>query len=88
MHYPIDLIEITTLFLTDNLKNMKELDIFIKTDSDNLIVYHMLLGMHLRNHYKMWDMETQYDESGMPIHVDDLSFEYIKEAQKILKTKQ
>jgi hypothetical protein len=88
MQYPIDLVETTTLFITDNLKNMEQLDTFIKADLDALISYHMSLGTHLRNFYKMWSMNTQYDNSGIPIHVDDLSFEYIKEAQRLLQVKK
>jgi len=81
---PEDLVEVVKLLLTDNLKDFKPLDDFIKTDENDLIKYHFSLGMELRNHYSLWTKRFE-DKNGFEIHPDDVSFEFIKYAHTQLK---
>ena len=83
MNYPKDLLEVTKEYFGENI------DVLINSEPDDLYSLHMDFGMFLRNHYKMWamkDEELPEDEYGFPCHPDDASFEYIKRAQKLLKT--
>jgi len=92
MIFPSDLKETVILALSDNLKDMKGVDIFSKTSENDLIRYHMGLGMMLRNHYKLWEKKKlekyinpdDYTEYFMYSNADDLSFEFIKEAQRLI----
>ena len=53
------------------------------TKEEDMINYHFNIGMELRNHYKLWESKIkQLDEFGFEVHPDDISFEFIKEAQR------
>ncbi len=83
MIYPVDLVETVTLYVTDNLKDMSALKTFKDTKEEDMINYHFNIGMELRNHYKLWESKIeQLDEFGFEVHPDDISFEFIKEAQR------
>ena len=86
MKYPDDLVDTVSLILSDNCKYMVEINVFALTPDDDLIRYHHGLGTAIRNHYNLWDSKVeQLDEYGFPIHPDDISFEFIKEAQRLLR---
>lgn len=55
MIYPDDLVETVALILSDNCKQMIEINAFALTPDDDLIRYHHGLGTDVRNHYSMWD---------------------------------
>ena len=55
MRVPIDLKDTIILILSDNLKDMSEVEKFKKCPEDDLISYHHGLGTDIRNHYKLWE---------------------------------
>ena len=64
-----------------------ELDKFIQTENDDLIIYHHGLGTILRNHYKLWDDKNilKYSDELFTCP-DELSFEWIQYIHKILNS--
>ncbi len=81
MIFPTDLKET----VIDILGDSQEVDKFI--ESTDLFVYHFGLGMQIRNHYKLWkDKELEkYIEEDEFIHPDDISYDWMLEAQKQMK---
>ena len=85
MKYPNDLKEIVVLELTNNLKDYTELNKFQVCNTQDLYMYHFGLGTFLRNYYKLWETIEEYVSEDEFIHPDDVSFEFLKEAQKQLQ---
>ena len=75
MEFPKDLLTTTKNLFTP--EDMEDMEHFKYASEQELYNYHFSICMFLRNHYKLWSIETQYDDNGFPIHPDDLSFEYI-----------
>jgi len=92
MTFPADLKETVILALSDNLKDMKAVEVFSKASEIELFRYHMGLGTMIRNHYKLWEKKKlekyinpdDYMEYLMYSNADELSFEFMKEAQKLI----
>lgn len=72
--------EVKGLMISDELIH------FITASEDELYGYHHTLGQYIRNKYGLWEegsVEKYSDD--IFLHPDDLSFEMMKEIQKILK---